>query len=279
MSRPTIREVLGREGRGRLPDPETERRFFNAIRLSNGVFKTTAVSRLRDVDAFVLEHVPSDRPLAIMDVAVSSGVTTQEWADHLRAHGVEHTMVAGDLTAHGTLVTVGGVLEALFETSGHPLQFDVLGVALPNSPGTRGAYLAHRILRRASHLLRGRGLTKLSGVDARLLQLVSPRVRVGAGVELLSDDILAPNPSELRERFHVVRAANILNPSYFEPPTIRRMAASLAERLRDGGLLVVCKTEDDGTNGAALYRRNDSKLEAVATFGNGVPVHALVLGQ
>src|SRR5580704_1783814 len=62
-----------------------EAAFFASLRLRNGTFKTTDHHRLDDLNMLVIgEWQKLDRkPRQIMDVGVSSGISSLEWADAL----------------------------------------------------------------------------------------------------------------------------------------------------------------------------------------------------
>jgi hypothetical protein len=112
-----------------------ERYFFANIRLKNGTFKRTYSHRLDDLNDLVLRFIPADRPLKVMDVAVSSGISTLEWMNHLHQAGIEHHMTAGDVALRAAIVSIGKNLRVLIDSTGYPLQFDIRGKAIPNPPG------------------------------------------------------------------------------------------------------------------------------------------------
>jgi hypothetical protein len=112
--------------------PEIERRFFTKVRLPNGTYKTTYRHRLDDVNEWLLEFLPSNRCLNIMDVAVSSGFSTVEWSDHLQAHGFQHQLVASDLVTEAWLTSWSIWLAVLFDSSGQdPLLLEIGRVTVP----------------------------------------------------------------------------------------------------------------------------------------------------
>src|SRR5579862_7258746 len=80
-------------------DPGVENDFFRRVVLANGSFKTTGARRLDDLNRAALPYVQafSERPVEIMDVASSSGISTQEWHDDLVAAGIEARVVGTDL--------------------------------------------------------------------------------------------------------------------------------------------------------------------------------------
>ena len=55
---------------------------------------------------------------------------------------------------------------------------------------------------------------------------------------------------QLCQAFDVIRAANILNLVYFPVDQIGRMLATLKQRLKEGGLLIIVRTHPSGENNA-----------------------------
>jgi hypothetical protein len=249
------------------PPPEIERRFFAKLRLPNGTWKTTYPNRLDDLNEQLLDHLPRDRELELMDAGVSSGVSTLEWSEQLQAAGVRHRLVAGDLHPDGRLFSLGDWLAILFDDGGgEPLLFELGPLSLPLRSDRRAVRLMRPLLTRALRLVEPR---------ARPVQLVSPRLLGRPEIELVEDDVAAPG--RFRERFDAVRVANLLQPSYFDAATIAGIAANLRERVRDGGLLVVCRTGGDGVNRATIFRRRGASLEVEASLNGGSEVEDLVL--
>src|SRR5262245_36978011 len=71
-----------------------EREFFSSIKLKNGTYKYTYSNRLDDLNEIVEALLPSARPLQIMDVAISSGISTLEWMESLERADIDHHMTA-----------------------------------------------------------------------------------------------------------------------------------------------------------------------------------------
>jgi chemotaxis methyl-accepting protein methylase len=95
-------------------------------------------------------------------------------------------------------------------------------------------------------------------------------------IEVVEDDILVNRA--YRECFDVVRAANILNRGYFDEGTLIAMLLNLRNRLRKGGLLVVCRTNDRNVNnGSILVLGEDGRLGRLARLNEGSEVEDLAL--
>jgi hypothetical protein len=264
---------------------EAERCFFAQLQLSNGTHKTTWQHRLDDVNALVDPLLPRGRRLAVMDVAVSSGVSAAEWSDHLSRRGIDHLLTAGDLAVTAFLMTIGRSAAVLWQDDGHPLALQIGSYTLYLvRSGRRIVRCLDRPLRLiyalAMRLQRAAYEEKPVGwsICVRHVALVSRLVAANRTIRLIRDDIA--DGGKFREEFDVCRAANILNKSYFTDDVLRMMSRNLAARVRPGGLVVVCRTVSD-TNGyhvnlASVLRKHHSSLEVVARLNGGCDIEGLL---
>lgn len=267
---------------------EMEKRFFASIRLKNGTYKFTYSHRLDDLNELTNKFLPPARPLKVMDVAISSGISTLEWTQSLMKAGIIYEMTAGDATINCCLVSVGRHLHVLADCRGYPLQFDVWGEAVPNPPGKRkwAAYALPLTLLRCVLAWRGRAIRRvglgireprrLFGAEICPIKLVISRLQAATNLQIVEDD-LSTNDN-FRSCFHVVRAANILNRSYFDDSTLTQMLLKLRRRLLTGGILVVCRTTEHDENRATVFELGKNrKLSALARLGKGSEIEDLVL--
>jgi hypothetical protein len=293
---PTAFELYFARGRAEPDERRFEERedlFFHSIELRNGTRKTTRHRRLDDLNALVQKLLPAQRPLEIMDVAVSSGVSTAEWLVELERAGIECAMLAGDAVVDAFLISLGPRLKALVDRTGHLMQLDVGGEAIRIPPPRRRdriRYFPHTLLMKAITGLfdlraqkRAQTASQSSdptqhrfGVSCRPLTLMSPSLSQLPQLQAVEDDILLN--TSYRQRFHVLRAANILNLAYFDEATLERMLCNLRSRLLPGGLLIVCRTSEQGVNNATVFTlENDGRLTATAHLNEGSEVSHLVL--
>jgi len=222
-----------------------------------------------------------------MDVAVSSGVSTLEWLESLEHAGIECRMTAGDATADAYLVTMGPGLRVLVDRRGHLLQFEVAGraICVPVRRRDRLQFgipllymriLVMVVVAPALKAENGTGEGARIGARWRPLKLVSPMLRRRNHIEIVEDDILVNR--SYRECFDVVRAANILNRGYFDESVLIEMLVNLRNRLRKGGLLVVCRTNDRNVNNATILGlREDGSFRPLARLNEGSEVENLAL--
>lgn len=261
---------------------EREDLFFHSIELRNGTRKTTRHHRLDDLNALVLRLLPAQRPLEIMDVAVSSGVSTAEWLVQLQQAGIQCQMLAGDAVVNAFLISFGTHLRALSDRTGHLMQLDLKGEAVRLPPPRR-----RDRIRYSPYILLMRAVTKLFDLTARSTQhrlgatchpltLMSPSLNRLPQLRAVEDDILVNR--DYTRRFHVLRAANILNLAYFDTATLQRMLRNLRVRLLPGGRLVVCRTNDADVNNATIFTlESDGRFTSTARLNAGSEIEDLVL--
>ena len=89
------------------------------------------------------------------------------------------------------------------------------------------------------------------------------------------DDLTRANPEKWIDSFDVVRAANILNFSYFADGMIRHMLRNLTKRISGNGILLVSRTHDDGSNRATAFRRSGNTLSVISRLNGGSEIEML----
>jgi hypothetical protein len=253
-----------------------EHEFFRMLRLPNGTYKTTAEGRLADLDDCIVGVLGAVSFIEVLDVAVSSGVTTLELRDRLEAHGIRSRIVATDLWVDAHLVAIPGMGDLLFDDAGHLLQLQLGSLIKPRPHAPEGA-LCRRLLQSAFGMFeRTAGACRI-GHGGESVQLLAQVVRDAPDVQVVRDDLLTRR-EEWSGRFTLVRAANILNLEYFTAVEIRRIAAHLVSYLAPSrGLLCIGRTHADGSNHATVWSWQagaGQKLEA--RLGEGSEVEHLI---
>ncbi|HUY02149.1 MAG TPA: hypothetical protein VMV33_02590 [Rhodocyclaceae bacterium] len=263
--------------------PRMEEDFFTSLMTRNKTYKTTFHHRFSDINPYLLEYLLHHGPSAprVLDVGVSSGISTAELYDDLRQGGLDVEILATDILIDAFLVRVFPKCHALVDPSGFPLRLD-LPLATMKPWVTRDDYYSGLfILRkfvntlfthRAHRILRNPGDPRISEV-----KLVTPRALVKVDINVCTDDISRYNTA-LEARFDFVRAANVLNKGYFSPAVLSTMIANIGRYLQPHGSLFVVRTHEDRANHGTLFRRGDSQhFEVVHRFGSGSEVEDLVL--
>ncbi|MHB1860013.1 MAG: hypothetical protein ACYCUM_07910 [Solirubrobacteraceae bacterium] len=259
--------------------------FFCGLQLANGMLKATAAHRLDDLNAFVMSLLPREQRLEIIDVAASSGLATAAWSDQLYAAAIDHQITASDLTIEGILMTIGKRVAVLWQKGGHPLVVQI---------GPRCAYLLRtshitRLLRpplaavyplivKEARMASYETPPSSHAIRIRRVGLISRQLAARAQFRIIQDDI--SKEPHCVQRFDVCRAANILNRSAFSDDAILSMVDNLFSRLRDGGLLVVCRTHHESgkqVNRATVLRKIGDTREVVAQLNGGSDVIDLLI--
>ncbi|MFV0298288.1 MAG: hypothetical protein ACK5JT_19460, partial [Hyphomicrobiaceae bacterium] len=256
--------------------PAEESEFYTWLRLPNGVFKTTADQRMADLNAMVIEHWRQDSfaPQSIMDVGVSSGITTAEFFDDMHAAGLDVDITATDLVLTADVVPLWPGSYSIAR-DGDALRHVIFGASLRSWPRRLDRVTGYALVRRLANTLAARHTPNRTG---RVL-LVSPRALRGDAITWTEDDLLAsPNPG-FAQRFDVVRAANILNIAYFSAPQLTTALRNLRQRLKGpGARLIVNRTLLDDTNHGTMFQLDqDGRFRAEARIGTGSEIEDLVL--
>jgi hypothetical protein len=269
---------------------ELERRLFDCLRLRNGVYKTTYAHRLDDLNAWVAGFLPATPSLQALDVAISSGTSTLEWVEALEQTKIDYHMTANDLTIKGFLVSFGDRLHAVLDHSRWPLLYEIDGRWFSNPPRKRHLLrypLALAFIKcvlycweHADHRSEEGKIQRTLGMPTRVrpISLVTPRLSTHPKVTVKEGNILTE--SWLEGDFHVIRAANILNQTYFSNEELSQILNNLRRHLSADGILVVCRTDTDsvGRNRATIFRlTRDRRFELVSRMNGGSEIESLVM--
>lgn len=275
-----VAELLRALDEGRT---DVEDKFFAVLRLRNGVFKTTARGRLDNTFATLLPHLQriEARPLDVLDVACSSGITTLELHRALKQAGIATRTLGTDLVTHAKWVSRDDGCGMLFDSCGRLLQFEIGDFAGSwQWPSRKRHWLVAPV-----QLARGRWFvtTELETFTAALsrpmpgfrvcpLQLLSREALLEPGITFAEEDILHPPANR---SFHFIRAANILNTAYFKPEALRAMVRALFRQLRERGLLFIVKTSGRENRGS-IYERVGERLRLLEHVNGGSEISGLI---
>lgn len=261
-------------------DPAEEARFYRSLKMRNGTFKTTRPHRFDDINPQLMDLLRTRVPGApkVLDVGVSTGISTVELVAAFRAAGLAPAFTATDLYLAGHLVRLGGGLTVLTDRRGWPLQYEMGGRVM--RPWLRRLdFLTLAVLPRA---LLNAALAPRVGKVVRAgkgtpVALVTRAVSDDPGIRLVEDDILVPRP-EFQGGFDFIRVANILNAGTFPTTALRTARDNVLSYLRGPGscLLVTRTSHKDDTNAGTLFERNeDGTLGVVQRFGGGSEIESL----
>jgi hypothetical protein len=273
--------------------PSVEDAFFTNIITSRGVWKTTQHHRLDSLNALVTAVAKRNAliPRVVMDVGISSGITTLEWIEALANAGFKVNVIATDLTLTVYLVEIAPGLRVLVEPNGFVLQVAVGGFGFRPWCSKRdyalGTFLPKRLAAAvaAARLSRlGLPLVHSAAADTERihgpLKLVTAALRRHPGVLLMDDDLLAPNRPELTATADILRLANVVQETYFTPEQIALIVRNVRERCRGpGSLVAVCRNVDNALNGSILSLTPNGGFRLEERLGAGSEVEQAFLAS
>jgi hypothetical protein len=250
-----------------------EREFYRSIKTSNGTKKSTGLRRLDAMNDLFFATLDRCRlvPQSVMDIGVSSGVTTVEWLREFDRRGLPVTMIATDLVMSVDLFAIGRYMRVLTEKNGHLLQIEMFGSGIRTFLRRRD-YLTGGVVWRKALCYLARPLLKMATHEGTYL-LVSPALRDQDRIKLFDDDLLAPNPPQFARCADVVRVANLVQPIYFSDDQIRQAVENIRERCRgEGSLVVVCRNAGTNLEGSILRMTGQRQFSVEARLGRGSEV-------
>jgi hypothetical protein len=267
---------------------QMEEEFFSSIRGRNGTYKTTVHQRFSSINRS-LAHKLQEGQIStgsVLDIGISSGISTLELYDDIRACGYDTHIVGTDVLIDAYMVRVGTGCYALIDETGFPLRFDVFGRGMKpwvTSADYRTGMFVFRKMVNITFTHRARRLLGVAerqpgGERVRSVRLVTPRLGGARDIAIQADDIGKFNPA-FSGRFDFIRAANIFNKGYFQPPVLERMIGNVRAYLKaPGASLLVVRTHEDQVNHGTLFRLSDDRRFAVLDrFGEGSEVEDIVL--
>lgn len=276
-----VREFIAARERG---DHATERAFFAGLLLRNGVHKTTEEHRMDSLFPRIVGHARAlaARPLRVLDIGCSSGVTTVELHQALADAGCEVETVGTDLTLEADHVVRDDGAALLFDSRGAVLQVELGGWASPwrSRPRdlmwqTQRVARVRALIAREADAFRAARHGGVPGFEATRVSLLSGATLAEPSVRFLEEDVLEPTAEG---PFDLVRVANLLNRGSFDRDTLRRMVALVAGRVAPDGLLLILRSEGSPpAHHGTLFRLCETRFEEAERIGEGSEVAALVL--
>ena len=250
-----------------------EREFYRSIQTSNGSKKSTGLRRLDAMNDLFFATLDRCQlaPRSVMDIGISSGVTTLEWLREFDKRGLSVTMIATDLVMSVDLFAIGRHMRVLTEKNGHLLQIELFGSGIRTFLRRRD-YLTGGVVWRNALCYAARSLLGQATHEGTYL-LVSPALRDQDRIKLFDDDIFAPNPPQFMRCADVVRVANLVQPIYFSNDQISRAVENIRERCRgQGSIVVVCRNTGASLEGSILRMTDRRQFTVEARLGHGSEV-------
>lgn len=250
-----------------------------------GAYKRTYAKRFEEFDQCVLVHLKNaftnDKPLLFQDVGVSDGRTALDFFEKMSPLFPNLRYVASDynpkvyvLERRKCKITISHTAKVL-EILWLPFVFNTI------KRESYKFYPLNYLIRLfiqflvVSPLLRD---YKRGKVQAKELMLFAPRVLELAKIDsrfiLKQYNILEP----YKEQVDVIRAMNILNPTYFSETEFVKVISNIHAGLKEGGFLITGSNEEAGTLvHGGIYQKVGNCFQKIEQSGKGSPVDKLIL--
>ncbi len=237
-------------------------------RVSNGNWtsKQTNSKRFASLDRLACSLIAKHAAFDIHDVGVSSGITSLEFHDELRALRVPVRLTISD--KYSVYYATGSLPICIWDAEGEAIEYYFCGVLAKNKV-SRSFPLSKLLYRFLSSRVRRAGEERRF---ALLHAEVLKRINCGA-IRFIDYDIMTP----LSEEFSFIRCMNLLNVSYFSEAEIRKALKNLISGLRTDGILLLGSTLSAGENAAGFYLKTNRGLRLLESCGGGSAINDLVL--
>lgn len=240
-------------------DSEEFRHFMRAcfplLRNSDGSWKCSRASRMRELDDCLMSilQVRGRPPRVFMDVGMGNGTSTLDTIRIFERAGMPVQTIATDRNLVGYVVRLSRHFDLLAEVNGHVLMIEGPGWSISPVCNRRDYLTGMFLIKKGITAWARRRLMKLglplqksmvaavgdqNSVTGPFL-LVTPELKTRDDVVIRHDDILEPLSADLTGMADVVRIANVLRPDRFSPAQLRRIAANLRRRCREGAVVLV----------------------------------------
>lgn len=264
--------------------PCIEEEFFTSLMTKNKTYKTTFHGRFSKVNPHIVEYIRDYgiRAPRILDIGISSGISTIELYDDLEKGGIKPKIIATDILIDAFLVKVLPSCYALVDSGGFPLRFDApfftMKPWVTRSDYYNGMFIFRKSINKLFTFKANRILRRSGNSCVKKVKLVTPRVLSNTDITVCGDDISRYN-SSYESSFDFIRAANVLNKGYFSNDILTTMISNIGRYLKKPhGSLFVVRTHDDCTNHGTLFNWScNQKFKVVQKFGNGSEIEDLIL--
>lgn len=275
-----VQELLEAKAEDR---PDIEKQFFLHLRMRNGLFKATHPHRLDDTFEMLIFYVKKiqDQPIKILDVGCSTGITTIELHEALKANNIFCKTIGTDLMTKAIYVRRKDGRALLFDLNGQAIQVELGDWAMSwTGPPrridyllkARKVFLSLMLTKYQSHTFWKAIKESTKGFDVRTLSLVASQANSVTDLLIEEEDVLNPR---LPGKFHLIRAANLLNRSALSDHDIKMIVNSIRSRLVEDGLFFVVRTIN-GINKGTLYNIKANIFKKVDILNGGIDIADLI---
>lgn len=265
---------------------ELAERILSLVVDERGAYKRTYAKRFEEFDENVLSHleeqVSRDTSLILQDVGISDGRTSCDFFEKLATRFHTLSYHASDYNPNVVVIEKGNTKVTLnyrnriLEYVWPPFVFNAM------KRDSYWYYPLNNLIRFFVERLIVKAIVKeylCRNIQARELHLYAPRTLSLAQKEkrfhLGQHDLLMP----FEQTSHIIRAMNVLNPTYFTVKEYSCVIANVHAGLLEKGLLITGSNQGAGSLvHGGIYQKTPTGFEKTWQSGDGSPIEELILG-
>jgi len=234
----------------------------------SAISRLTKKGRLTDLDNYVQEYISPGS--TILDVAISTGVTSVDLYNHLTLLGCQFNMEVSD--PYSRISRQGAILKSYRNEFGslfcHTLGPIVFSAKLKHKWffSKYGGYILDHFVYKCS----GEQETVLL-IDDELQKLLTQHKIAWVNLDIFVNPAL--------KQYNFVRMMNLLNVDLFDNDHIKVALGNVFSSLIDGGILLAGRTNLQGINHATFFRKNSNKFVKVKAINRGSELEPIILAE
>ena len=240
-------------------------KFYGDIWVNDKTSKKTEKNRFSDLNSPTFELIKESENCIIHDIAVSNGISSNDFHKFLLKKKKKHKLYISDKFAE--IKIKKGFITKAYDNENHMI-FAYAGCfyAADKNIFFPLTVLLFKLLQKN---------TPPEKFDYNLLLLhpeVSEKVKKKK-FKFISYDIFN---TEIYEKFTFVRAMNILNLGYFNEDKIRTAVINIKKSMKENAVLLVGRTNAKKINNASFFRKQNNKLAHLKDINKGSEIKKII---
>lgn len=242
-------------------DPALFTAYISVIRGAGGVYMSTLEDRFSELDDTTLGYLGEREHNCIHDVGVSSGVTTLNWYNTLKASGRPFQLALSE--KYNRFFKTGRILTRVYSRD-ELVEGYCFGLLASGS--VSWLFPISRVLFAVMKRAKRKGPeVSISMYDPRIRDLLKKGLIQEVDVDIFS--------SQVADTYSYVRCMNLLNLGYFGPDQLRSAIKGLMASLIEGGILQVGRTDlRTGRNSVTFFRKVKDGMTVDQSFNGGTEI-------
>ncbi len=241
-------------------------KFYTDIYVENKTSKRTANNRFTDIDKISLKYLDKEKINYIHDIAVSSGITSDNFYEFLKTQNIPFQMDISDKYAQ--IFVKKGFTTKIFDIDDH-LIFAYWGVFFA---GDKNIFFPLSVL--LYKIIKKYNKKYDSDYSLYLFHPYILKKIADNKINVIEYDIFQ---TEQNKKYNFVRSMNILNIGYFSKSKLLTAVTNIKDSLKENGILLVGRTNSKGINNASFFKKIANKLILLEDVNNGSEIKDLIL--